>query len=385
MSHVGVDIEQFVVDPYGSGIQRVLQYLARSWPADMSADFVVPRGDRFLLLTPEQASDLFDLAFAGATDDDLRGRVSDYLDGIGESVPEVDIARLVSLYSGWILPEVSYLESVHARFQLFARIMPAAMIGYDTLPMTHPENYRFTPGSAARVSEYFRLLREAPMVTCISEFSRNAILDRLRRRRDWPIDIAHPGGDHIPVQEVKRPTNADNPVQFVRVGTLERRKSPIEIVEAFSVARSQGVDAELTFIGRPSASDSATSAAVSQAVAQGNGVRWVSDASDQEVHEWISRSDVFLSIGVEGYGIPVLEAIRRGTGVVYGGIQPAGELMRGRGAEPWHDTSIEGLIEMFSAWSRRDRVGALLDSVDPQGVPRWADFARAVATSVARV
>ena len=40
---VGLDIEQFVRDPYGSGIQRVLQYLALTWPSgDVEPHFVVP-------------------------------------------------------------------------------------------------------------------------------------------------------------------------------------------------------------------------------------------------------------------------------------------------------------------------------------------------------
>ena len=44
MITIGVDIEQFVADPYGSGIQRVLQYVAREWPADLaSVLFVIPR------------------------------------------------------------------------------------------------------------------------------------------------------------------------------------------------------------------------------------------------------------------------------------------------------------------------------------------------------
>ena len=40
---VGIDIEQFVRDPYGSGIQRVLQYLAITWPgSDVEPVFIAP-------------------------------------------------------------------------------------------------------------------------------------------------------------------------------------------------------------------------------------------------------------------------------------------------------------------------------------------------------
>jgi hypothetical protein len=55
MIHIGVDLEQYITDPQSSGIQRVLQQLARQWPGDLAnADFVVPYRGRYLLLSPQQ-------------------------------------------------------------------------------------------------------------------------------------------------------------------------------------------------------------------------------------------------------------------------------------------------------------------------------------------
>ena len=107
---------------------------------------------------------------------------------------------LLSIYDAWLLPEVSYLPSVLRRFELFARCVPTVMIGYDALPMTEPANYRFRPGSSAWVSEYFRHLATADAVVCISDWSRDAILGRLRRDPALPITVAHPGGDHLAVR-----------------------------------------------------------------------------------------------------------------------------------------------------------------------------------------
>ena len=381
MTHVGVDIEQFVADPYGSGIQRVLQQIAHWWPEDVSADFVVPYRGRFLLLSPQQAGGLFDLAFAAASDDQLRQLIPQRLEELSSEALSVDLGRLISLFSGWILPEVSYLPSVLERLELFTRVMPTSMIGYDTLPMTEPANYRFTPGSAANVSQYFRLLRESPMVVCISDFSRGSILNRLRRDRRLPISVAHPGGDHLDARWVERSSDKDGPVHFVRLGTLEARKSPVELVTAFSAARAQGIDAHLTFVGRPSASDRRTNDAVNRAVELGIGVEWIPAANDDDVRRIIEQADVFLSVGSEGYGIPVLESIRRGTPVVYSGIQPAAEIMQGSGASEWEDVSPQGLVRMFETWSDRDQVALLHESVSPESVPRWSDFATAVAAS----
>ena len=61
---VGIDVEQFARDPYGSGIQRVLQQLALNWPNhEIEADFVFPQGDFFALLSPEQAAGIFSVPF----------------------------------------------------------------------------------------------------------------------------------------------------------------------------------------------------------------------------------------------------------------------------------------------------------------------------------
>ena len=83
-----------------------------------------------------------------------------------------------------------------------------SMVGYDTLPMSEPANYRFKPGSAAWVSEYFRHLATADAVVCISDYARDSILGRLRRDPALPITVAHPGGDHLAVRAPEPPDRA---------------------------------------------------------------------------------------------------------------------------------------------------------------------------------
>jgi glycosyltransferase involved in cell wall biosynthesis len=363
---IGVDLAQFVREPYGSGIQRVLQYLARRWPDDVPVDFVVPIGDSFGLLDSQQAYELVSCAF----ESDPRERIAELLAGFRPR--RVALGTLISLFDRWLLPEVSYDQQVLSRFELFQRVMPAVMIGYDALPMTHPENYRFAPGSAGRVSEYFRLLAGADSVVCISDFARDSILGRLRRDPALPISVAHPGGDHVDIRPAgpKRHT-------LVRLGTMEARKRPVEILSAFEHAVDRGLDAELLFIGSPSPSDLRINDAVDAAIAAGRPVRWIKDASDAQVHDLVHASSAFLSIGIEGYGIPVLEAIRLGTPVLYSGIQPAAELMRGHGAAP---IDSERLAAEFAEY----RVKIEAARVDPLAVPTWEDFvAQVVHATVA--
>lgn len=376
--YVGIDIEQFVRDPYGSGIQRVLQYLAREWPDDAAqADFVVPIGDQFGLLTPAQAAELISIPFTPRdAGEDLRGLVTGALATMAPTL--VKTGDLLAIYDAWLLPEVSYLPSVLERFELFQRCVPTAMIGYDTLPMSEPANYRFRPGAAAWVSEYFRLLTTADFVVCISDYARDSILDRLRRDPALPISVAHPGGDHIAARPSDPP---DHPV-FTRLGTLEARKRPVEILRAFEEAVTRhDIDAELVFVGGPSPSDEDINDAIRGAEAA-LPVRWITGASDPDVHDLVHGSSAFLSIGTEGYGIPVLEAIRLGTPVLYDGTQPAGDLMRGRGARRVPAMEREDLAALFVQYSAPAALDELRRELDQQAVPTWADFAGSIAASL---
>lgn len=375
--HVGIDIEQFIRDPYASGIQRVLQYLALEWPEGaIQADFVVPFRGGHGILRPDQAGELLTLPFTPREPgSDLRESVNQWLEATDPL--RVKDGDLLALYDAWLLPEVSYLPSVLRRFELFGKAMPTVMIGYDALPMTEPANYRFKPGTNAWVSEYFRQLATADSVVCISDWSRDSILTRLRRDPATAISVAHPGGDHIPVREATQPERTT----FVRLGTMEARKQPVQIAEAFRQAVDQhGIDADLLFIGGASASDEAINAAIREQVALG-GVRWIEGASDTEVHDLVHGSSAFLSIGVEGYGIPVLEAIRLGTPVLFAGVQPAGELMVGHGSIRVSGESVDALAQSFREWSAADRLAGLHREVSPDAVPRWRDFAERVAAA----
>ncbi len=382
MTYVGIDIEQFIRDPYGTGIQRVLQYLAKEWPSEeVQADFVIPnpaREGEYLLLTPEQAAELIGLAFEHREpDDDVLGIVQTFVADkrASRDYTAVKLGDLVSLYDTWLLPEVSYLPSVLERFEIFRRCMRTVMIGYDTLPMTEPANYRFKPGNSAWVSEYFRLLAVADEVVCISAYARDSILDRLRRDRALPIRVAHPGGDHL---EVKA-GNATARIRFTRLGTLEARKRPVEILEGFKLAVDQGLEAELLYIGKKSSSDEAINATIDQAIADNYPVIWVQGASDQEVYALVNQSSVFLSIGIEGYGIPVLEAIRVGTPVIFDGVQPAGELMLGQGALQVACDSKEHMAAMFTTFGQESKIAELCAQVSQANVPTWVSFAEQVA------
>ena len=102
-------------------------------------------------------------------------------------------------------------------------------------------------------------------------------------------------------------------------------------------------------------------------------------ASDAEVYDLVNSSDIFLSIGIEGYGIPVLEAIRLGVPVLFDGVQPAGELMQGAGALRVTTSTRPDMQQMFTRFGTAAAREELAAALAPDSVPTWAQFARQVA------
>ena len=68
--------------------------------------------------------------------------------------------------------------------------------------------------------------------------------------------------------------------------------------------------------------------------------------------------------------------------MVFGGVQPAAELMVGSGAFEVHGTTEQALVEMFRTFSNVSTLEEALITVDQQAVPTWRDFARSVAHAV---
>ena len=378
---IGIDLEQFVTDPFASGVQRVVQYLAKEWPAEpgVRVDWIVPTRNpgMYALLTSAQAAELISIPF------DNPMHVSELPEAIAQAIenlnsPTISEEGLESSYDLWFLPEVCYTAKVLKRFERIQRITTTAMIGYDALPMSDPYNYKFTPGTLAIVSEYFRLIATTNILMCISEFTKDQAINFLRRSKNLTTVVIHPGGDHIPARKPSKENHSSNDQTsirtFIRLGTMEARKQPVEILEAFLRATKQhNINAELHFVGAPARVDVDINFAIERAIEAGDPVRWTKDASDETAMQLVHEADVFLSIGREGYGIPALEAIQLGTPVFFDGTQPAAELMQGHGA---YRTDLD------DAFTRPQPEPITVQ--DQQAIPTWSAYASEIAHTLTR-
>jgi len=68
-----------------------------------------------------------------------------------------------------------------------------------------------------------------------------------------------------------------------------------------------------------------------------------------------------------------------GTPTLYGGIQPAAEIMEGRGARRLGGLDTVDVAESLLSWAEPGRIRDLSTEIDRQAIPRWRDFVRHVA------
>jgi len=371
MNPVVLDVSQFFNQPFASGIQRVLGELAAHWPVErVPAMFAFRHGDVLGGLEPA--------AFAA-----IVGEVFACREIEAEQVQEQMIAQahwwgsesdIVALAATWVLPEVTYSIDVLERFDRVSAQVGGMLVFYDAFPETHPQLCGVGPGFAV-VSDYFRRTVDAASVVAISDESAAVLRDRLRRPRGLPIHIAYPGGDHV----VSSRTSLPETQQVAMVSTLEPRKNHAVVIDGFVRAAAVEPGLRLVLAGRHHFQTAELEARIVHLQAQGLDIVRITDASDEVVRDIYRTSRAVLSLGDEGYGISVVEALGHGCPVVVGGMQPAGRICEGAGVVRLPFVTEAAVNDVLLNLVSDEWAAHLRASIDASRIPRWSNFAVEVA------
>lgn len=370
MSDLLVDVTQFTRQPARSGVQRALGEMARAWPADTSTAFVARIGREFLAVTPRRFADVVDGYFAsGGPSADEQVRAA-FLDGRRVRTAGQDAAV-------WLLPEPTYdAEILGDLASRAARGQRVGAVVFDCFPQTHPGV--FAGNGHAATSSYFRLLGRLPVAVATSGDVGQTLVSRLRRD-PGATPVAWLGTDHVS----SRPSGGTRATRcFLMVGTVEPRKRFDLGLDAIAELREHVPGARLVVAGRPGWAEPAFLRRLRRAAEEGNAVDWRDDADDAELAHLMGSSTVLLSLGDEGYGLPVVEAAKRGCPTVYGGVQPAAGLLEGRGAWRADTTSAVALAAALEPWCEPTFAAARAAEVDVSELPTWSGFSTAVAGEV---
>ncbi len=166
-----------------------------------------------------------------------------------------------------------------------------------------------------------RAIRAADGIVTISRFSRQMIQDRFRvdeaRVKVIPLGVSDEWRREPPAEEIDRVRRGLNlPETFLLfVGAIEPRKNLVRLIEAVKILADGGRGVPLIVAGRPGG-DSARADEAIRRLGLGSLVRltgYLDEVSVRCLHR-LAAVLVFPSL-VEGFGLPVLEAMASGLAV----------------------------------------------------------------------
>jgi glycosyltransferase involved in cell wall biosynthesis len=200
---------------------------------------------------------------------------------------------------------------------------------YDLLPVTGAK--WFTWKARRAFSRWLRLIhRRADKVITISRHVGAEFLrwgQGRRPARQVPTATVYLGGDLAGSQpSLGMPHDLNRLLEWVEagplvlmVGTIEPRKGYDRAIKAFRLLWNtpEGSDVRLLIVGRPGWKTKSLQREIVRLSASDDRLRWLADASDELLDLLYSRVDGLLSASFdEGFGLPLLEAIRHGVRVL---------------------------------------------------------------------
>ncbi|HEY8124508.1 MAG TPA: glycosyltransferase family 1 protein [Methylocystis sp.] len=185
--------------------------------------------------------------------------------------------------------------------------------------------------------------------------------------------------DAAPRDKVRAAVAGDAPV-VLAVGTIEPRKGQRVALRALDELWAQGRDVRLVFVGRRGWFEEAVVSEILEHQEFGRRLFWFDDADDDELSYLYDQAAALIFPSyAEGFGLPIVEAARRGRPVICSDI-PVFREVAGAGALYFRVNDPKALAETITDFLDGRRVA------DPDKVLRvaWRDAARRIAEVVAR-
>ena len=298
--------------------------------------------------------------------------------------PPVPYARgdaLVLLDATWtpdLRPELARAKAQGAR---------VCTVIYDLIKLRRPD--LVSPGAPRIYSRWLtRVLPLSDVIATISRAVRDDVVDYLRetgREALVPKVHAFPLGSDVgdaqgePSPAVVAALAADGARTFLAVGSLEPRKDQATILAAFEKLWRDGADARLVLVGRPGWGSDALARRLATHEALGTRLFWFARATDADLLHCYRHARALVNVSLcEGYGLPLVEAMRNGLPVIASDIAPFREVAAGAATfVPPADPArlAEAIVAVLRVPARPGMAAA------PQGAT-WSDSARALVALV---
>jgi len=204
-------------------------------------------------------------------------------------------------------------ESITRRLFYLPKIARLSVLVYDLIPVSHPEY--FASSSIQNFPNYLKVLSKANNLITISEFTSSQVRNFVpnfatKNLTSIPLPIELEDGVVDTSQERIVP-------MFLCVGSLEPRKNHMSVLKAAEWCWSEGFEFELTLVGGQGWNNLDVREYISYLRHKKFDIRVFYDASDSQVVNLYSQAFAFITVPwVEGFGLPLAEAISTGKFVI---------------------------------------------------------------------
>ncbi|HZW14135.1 MAG TPA: glycosyltransferase family 1 protein [Noviherbaspirillum sp.] len=267
------------------------------------------------------------------------------------------------------------------------------VVVYDLLPILYPQWF-----NAKTTRNFYRWLRTVAIfadgVTCISNTVKAELGDWLCQKYSLapgtiPVSIIPLGAD-IESSSPSRglPKNAgqllaafSHKPTILMVGTLEPRKGHSQVLAAFEELWKRDYDVNLVIVGKPGWQTETLQHTLRTHVENHSRLYWLEDASDELLGRiYAIVSGVIVASRAEGYGLPLVEALRYARPVLARDIPIFREIADPNLVTFFKETGPSALAETVVNWLAQSSVAAV--PKNPVNVVTWRESARVLARAV---
>ena len=246
---------------------------------------------------------------------------------------------------------------------------------HDIFPITHPE-LSDSKNAAVFKTAFGQLLPASDALLAVSRFTQSQV-EALLKRQGLPVPPIMSfrlGADPFPLGPEAAPFEADLfPLQniYLMVGTIEPRKGHAVVLDAFERLWHEGSQATLVFIGRVGWRCEGLRNRLESHPLRGRRLFVFYDATDAELHHAYTHAKaLIIASRVEGFGLPLVEAMRYGVPVIASDIEVFREI-GGDYPEYFAVDDVDELHQLLDQNERRE-IGAR----SPRDWPGWDEAAR---------
>lgn len=345
-----IDVSELLARKLYTGIQRVVRQIARTSietapEFDVSVVPVVTLGSNSYALNATGKSALLDpptrsYSLPSPTEHFLKKHVRSVLTKIPPIYSQIQRAFIRRMLAGLYAPQPirfdpntcyvlldsfwgggssAYTTSLHAK-KAGSKVVPVI---YDLIPITHPEFVDAQNVLAFR-REVPRVLSTATGVITISKYCVEMIeIFTASIGCDIPVAHFYLGADFqntpddVPVERAHWPVELHGGKIYTMVGTIEPRKGHSIVLDGFDELWREGRDDRLLIIGRVGWAVDSFMTRCAEHPELGKRLFMIHNATDAMLAEAYSFSNAaVIASTVEGFGLPLVEAMNKGLPVI---------------------------------------------------------------------